>query len=154
MRITTFLLIGGLIFLSACVSTPVDPEAGQTQEVLDFQNTPKNELYNRSLNWLALKFGSAREVIEVQDRTQGKIIGNIYVRFTVSGFVEVTPGARTKLIFDFQDNRVRITLSPVGVKGPDFERPLYSTDMKSLNEKYGKIIEDYKAFVSKKAESW
>lgn len=154
MRITTYLLIGGLTFLIACVSTTVDPETAKTQEVIEFKNTPKNELYNRSLNWLALRFGSSKEIIEIQDRSQGKIIGNIYVVFTVSGFVEITPGARTKIIFDFQDNRVRITLSPVGVKGSEFERPLYTTDMKSLNENYGKIIEDYKSFVGKKAESW
>lgn len=44
-------------------------------DVIKAEGISKEELYNRALSWFAVAFKSAKDVIQMQDRESGKIIG-------------------------------------------------------------------------------
>ena len=69
------------IALASCASVPVAPvEERSVQKVHDVDLT-QNEIYDISLEWMARTFFDSKEVIELKDKDNGKIIGKGIVTF-------------------------------------------------------------------------
>lgn len=72
--------------------------------VVQVDDVPKDKLYSRAMEWIALSYKSAQDVVQLSNKEDGKIIckGNFPVSlYMKSGSVEHT------LTLEFKDNRFR-----------------------------------------------
>jgi hypothetical protein len=104
---------------------PVAPmEDRSMQKVHDIDLT-KNEIYDTSLEWMAQTLSGAREVIELKDKDNGKIIGKGITSFRGKvGIGSTNVLCRFTLTVEAKDNRYRTTYSNfVGLWGESYSRP-------------------------------
>jgi hypothetical protein len=91
-------------FAAEEVKLPVD-EAGKVTytEVVTMEGQTQDALYSRALEWFAKTFNSAKNVIQMQDKENGKLIGKALIPITVkdisrypAGVVSYTLSISTK----------------------------------------------------------
>jgi hypothetical protein len=94
------------------------------QKVHDIDLT-KNEIYDTSLEWMAQTLSGPREVIELKDKDNGKIIGKGITSFRGKvGIGSTNVLCRFTLTVEAKDNRYRTTYSNfVGLWGESYSRP-------------------------------
>lgn len=126
--------------------------AQQTQQIIELPGVKKDVIFTRSLNWIASEFLSAKAVIELQDKDQGKIIGNVLIKYANS-FMS-TVNMFTKLTIEVQNDKARITLLPIHIDYGTGTRSYQDRDLPRVGKEYSRIIENYKNFVSKEEEKW
>jgi hypothetical protein len=146
-KISALSLIITLILVSGIM-------AQQTQQVIPLPGIAKDVLFTRSLNWLATDFVSSKAIIDMQDKAQGKIIGNIMVPYRII-FAPVS--MHTKLIIEVQKDKARLTLIPIEVNMAPSNvgtRSFRDDDVSRVAEEYQNIIKKYQEFVSKKEDAW
>lgn len=73
-----------LFFVSTAVAR--EPNKSELHNVVELPNTPKDELYNRAKKWTAMYFVSAKNVIQLDDKENGKIIIKAYLPYSASAF--------------------------------------------------------------------
>jgi len=88
---------------------PAAPEDTELQAVIEVPAQSKDQLFARTLAWMAESFVSSKAVIELQDKENGKIIGHGRTSFSSMGLVEI-PCDYT-LIVDVKDEKVRLTFN-------------------------------------------
>ena len=73
------------------VNLPIDTTNGVVTyaEIIKLENAPKNELYLRGKEWFARTFVSANDVIQLDDRETGKIIGKGFTKSSYKGAMGV-----------------------------------------------------------------
>jgi hypothetical protein len=104
---------------------PVAPmEDRSMQKVHDIDLT-KNEIYDTSLEWMAQTLSGPREVIELKDKDNGKIIGKGITSFRGKvGFGSTNVLCRFTLTVEAKDNKYRTTYSNfVSLWGESYSRP-------------------------------
>ena len=114
-----------VIALASCASMPVAPmEDRSLQKVHDIDMT-KNEIYDISLEWMARTFFDNKEVIELKDKDNGKIIGKGITTFNGKiGWFSANIPCRFTLIVEAKDNKYRTTYNNlVGLYGESQTRP-------------------------------
>src|SRR5690349_15367939 len=80
---TTFLGAASLAFLiSACAAIQPIPEDQRTVQGVHEVQASKDVIFTRSLEWVAQTFVDSKQVIEFQDKENGKIIGKGFTSFT------------------------------------------------------------------------
>jgi hypothetical protein len=117
--------IVSVISFASCASMPVVPmEDRSLQKVHDIDLT-KNEIYDTSLEWMAQTLSGSREVIELKDKDNGKIIGKGITSFRGKiGIGSTNVLCRFTLTVEAKDNRYRTTYSNfVGLWGESYNRP-------------------------------
>jgi len=98
------------LLLTACASmTPAAPEDQELQAVIEVPGQSKDQLFARTLAWMAESFVSSKAVIELQDKENGRIIGHGRTSFSSMGLVEI-PCDYT-LIVDVKDEKLRLTFN-------------------------------------------
>jgi len=110
-KVMGYYLILIFIFLESCASTyggKVTPDQLTFQRVYEINNINTNEIFDRTLEWMAKTFIDSREVIELKDRERGKIIGNGIVQF--KDVVNISD-CKYMVTIDIKDGRFRITFS-------------------------------------------
>jgi len=120
-----FLCILSVIAFASCASMPIAPiEDRSMQKVHDIDLT-KNEIYDASLEWMAETLSGSREVIELKDKENGKIIGKGITSFRGKiGIGSTNVLCRFTLIVEAKDNKYRTTYNNfVGLWGENFNRP-------------------------------
>ena len=104
-------------------------------EVIQDIDMSKDEIYTQSLSWMAEKFVSAKDVIQLKDKEAGKIIGKGYTDIKI-GWLVLIPSKFT-LKIDAKDNKYRLTFKDVimdfGQSGG--EKPIESTNLNSTEQK-------------------
>jgi len=85
----------------------------------------KNEIYDKSLEWMAQTLSGSREVIELQDKDKGLIIGKGITRFRGKvGIGSTDVLCRFTLTVEAKDNKYRTTYNNfVGLWGESYSRP-------------------------------
>ena len=114
-----------VIALASCASVPIAPvEERSVQKVHDIDLT-QNEIYDMSLEWMARTFFDSKEVIELKDKDNGKIIGKGIVTFKGKiGWFSANIPCRFTLIVEAKDNKYRTTYNNfVGLWGESYSRP-------------------------------
>ena len=120
-----FVGILSVVALASCASAPIAPiEDRSMQKVHDIDLT-KDEIYDLSLEWMARTFFDTKEVIELKDKDNGKIIGKgiTFFRGKIGWFSANIP-CRFTLILEAKDNKYRATYNNfVGLYGENYSRP-------------------------------
>ena len=120
-----FVCILSVVAFASCASMPVAPmEDRSMQKVHDIDLT-KNEIYDKSLEWMAQTLSGSREVIELKDKDSGKIIGKGITSFRGKiGIGSTNVLCRFTLIVEAKDNKYRTTYNNfVGLWGESYSRP-------------------------------
>jgi len=100
-------------------------EDRSVQKVHDVDLT-KNEIYDTSLEWMARTFFDNREVIEIKDKDNGKIIGKGITTFKGKiGWFSADIPCRFTLVIEARDKKYRTTYSNfIGLYGENQTRPV------------------------------
>lgn len=107
------------------------------QKTVVVDSTSKNDLFAKCLNWLAINYRSANDVVQLQDKENGKIIVKGIYQPLSAGYVWQYTGVRHTVIIDVKDGKVRITINPLYYT-------FKSDDYKALNTSFAgkkKILE-------------
>lgn len=70
------ILFSSIFLLVNCAPPPQATDLDKRTENVVEINLSKSEIYNKCLQWMATTFVSSKQVIELQDSSQGVIIGN------------------------------------------------------------------------------
>ena len=119
-----FICVLSVIAFASCASAPIAPiEDRSMQKVHDIDLT-KNEIYDASLEWMAQTFFDSREVIELKDKENGKIIGKGMTSFRgKTGWFSANTPCRFTLIVEAKDNKYRTTYTNfIGLWGENQSR--------------------------------
>jgi hypothetical protein len=112
-------------FVVACagLKLPDGPDAPpkelSLQQVREI-NLFKGEIFDKTMELIAQSFGNSKEVIQLKDRENGKIIGKGLTHFMSGGITRVP--VRFTLIVEIKDNKYRTTYSDfaaIGMVGGD-----------------------------------
>ena len=68
--------------ISGCVTVQTIPPKDMVMENVHEVGLTKETIYNKSLEFMAKKFTDSKEVIQLKDKDQGKIIGKGMTKFT------------------------------------------------------------------------
>jgi hypothetical protein len=120
-----FLCVLSVIALASCASVPVAPVEDRSMQYVHDIDLTKNEIYDISLEWMARTFFDTREVIELKDKENGKIIGKgiTFFRGKIGWFSADIP-CRFTMIIEAKDNKYRATYNNfVGLYGENYSRP-------------------------------
>lgn len=110
------LLLGALIITSNLLHSQIMPIDNITKlvtysDVITTDSTTKDELYNRAKEWIVLTYTSAKDVIQLDDKTNGKLIckGSFKVVHVVGDVWDIDH----TLILEFKDNKWRYTITQI-----------------------------------------
>ena len=81
----------------------------EERQLIIVQETPgisKNEIFDKAIVWIATSFIDSKEVLEIQDREAGKIIGKGIIRFSLG--MGVIAASRFTITIDIKDERYRV----------------------------------------------
>ena len=82
-KLTTFVISVFLIVLSGCAAPGSNTPLVEYQEVIEFDSEiDKSTLFNRTRLWLAEAFVDSKEVIELEDKEAGLLVGNGGMEYT------------------------------------------------------------------------
>jgi hypothetical protein len=93
-------------FICYSQNLEIDEESGKytKQEVIDIENLSKDDLFNKTIEWITLNYNSVDDVIQLKNKELGKIIvkGNFSCSmYMKQGWINHT------LVLDFKDNKFR-----------------------------------------------
>lgn len=95
-----------ILVLSQEIKVNEESEKYEYQQIIELEGKSKNELFDKTKEWIALNYKSAHDVVQYESKENGKIIakGNfVSSMFGKKGWVRHT------VIFDFKDNKMRVT---------------------------------------------
>ena len=86
-------------------------------------NMSKDQIFDKSLEWMARTFVDSKAVIELKDKDNGKIIGKGITSFLRAGIASIP--CRYTLIIDIKDGKYRTTYENfVGLWGEYHNNPM------------------------------
>jgi hypothetical protein len=114
-----------VIALASCASAPIAPIEDRSMQKVHEIDLTKNEIYDISLEWMARTFFDNKEVIELKDKDNGKIIGKGITIFKGKiGWFSSNIPCRFTMVIEVKDNKYRATYNNfVGLYGENQSRP-------------------------------
>lgn len=158
-------LLAGLTLLGGCSLVKIPENERMIRQVVDVQ-LPKNEIFDRALDWCAKKLVNVNDDIVVKDRDKGKIIAKATGKYSEYFDFLVDRQFSYNITIEVKDNRYRVTLDNFIVYYD--ERQIRSSPMEYKSE-FGKmrkrmsgLIDNLREYVSrgvidkdqKKEEEW
>lgn len=156
MRTTPIILLL-VVVVAGCANIKNNPLAREDQKktefIVDYKGLNKDALFSEVIKAMALVFKSSKEVIEMQDRAGGDIVGNGYTSFKTQckggAFSEMPYEVSYTIQISVKDEKVRYrylpTVEKVGMlteadlKKMDEEQRAYFTD----TECYWAVLSEY-----------
>lgn len=167
MRVILLFCVIGL--LSGCAATMrISPEDAVYQKIIELPNQSKSAIYEKSRQWFAERFKSARSIIEYENKDEGAIIGNSAMPRPVS-VVHIGGGSTISYTMkeEIKDNRVRLTFNNFVAFAPTSvnnitgqvysggEMPVLQADLEGLRANLDLLADDLRTYIlNKNAESW
>lgn len=160
------ILVGvmGLVMVG-CVSLPTatNKQMQSIMQVVEVNGKSKDQLFDESKIWIAKNFRSANNVIQYQDKAEGKILGRGFIPFPCDGFIDCGTFGKDRVNFtiqiDTKDNKSRISISdisatslthvPGGVNNIGRERPIQILEhQQRIEKKLERIANKYQLDIS------
>ncbi|TDQ12798.1 DUF4468 domain-containing protein [Pedobacter metabolipauper] len=150
------------------VFVPVKDGSITYESINDHPNLSKDKIYELSLKWLANTFLDSKEVIRVQNRETGNILGNGITDIIISGFFGSTERFSFMIDITVKDSKSRLRLYQFMNKSLDSKYDFRSTDpvwvrfdngksftpkddkkmFSGLNARINGLIENYKKYIN------
>ncbi len=120
------------------------------QDIVDLKGMKKDQIYTKSLEWIASSFNSGKSVLEHKDKEGGKIIGNVSTSFMVA---ITTIDVKSSMVIDVKDAKARITVTPIDTYYDGRPRGVYESEFDKIKESIDGLISNYRNFMTSKADS-
>lgn len=122
------------LLLIGCASTfePLPKDQSQLIIIQEIPDLSKNEIYDKTLLWVASKFVDSKEVLEIQDKENGLIVGKGIAMFSLSK--SITAPTRFTMKIDIKDGRYRIKFNNLIWISETGNRPLSTVGYKQYND--------------------
>ena len=114
-----------LLLLAPCLRAagqasplPVDSTTRKVtyQGIVQVPGVSQAELYSRAREWFATSFGSAKAVLEMDDRVVSKMVGRYYATFGFSAGLSATPWHLWRTVtVEVKDGRYRYSFTRFGL---------------------------------------
>lgn len=139
----------------------------QVQQVVEIPNISKDKIYSNSKQWVAINFKSANDVIQMDDKESGVLIGKGNFKYPCkSCWLESKDLIKFTIKIEVKDNKSRITFSDIQRHIPaDINLGLPSYDvpviykggringLQPVKEKFDDLIKDYQNTVIQTAKA-
>ena len=138
-----------LLFLMIFI--PLASFSQKYSEVIDIPNKTANQLYSKANEWFALTFNSAKDVIQLQDPVEKKIIGKGVKQFSYSvGKYAVSMNMHFTLMVQFKDGKYKYDIQSSEIN-PEVGSESYTYELyKQMSTKEG--LTEY--FKEKNIKPW
>ena len=139
-----------LVFLSGCAAAmPVKPEDQTYQKVFELPKQSKEIIFEKSKQWIALNFRSAKSVIEYDNKAEGVIIGNGAVPRPSS---VVNPLGGNLITYsmreDIKDEKIRLTFDKLtALVSPGGEFPIVQADLEGMKSSFDSLSEGLQKYI-------
>ncbi|BCS94523.1 hypothetical protein DSLASN_01550 [Desulfoluna limicola] len=153
-----FALVLMCVFFYGCASLQVSPPEERVIQQVHNVDMPKDQIFDKCLEWMAQTFVSSKAVIELKDKNNGKIIGKGVTEFVRGGLATIP--CRYTIIIDIKDNKYRTTYDNwVGMWGEyrNIPQPLkYKDCVDPVREKLMALDADLYSYLtsSNQSEDW
>ena len=146
-----------IVVFASCASAPVAPMEDRSMQKIHDIDLAKNEIYDRSLEWMYQTFLDPKEVIDLRAKDEGMLIGKGILMFRGKiGWFSADIPCRFTLVLEAKDNKYRTTYGNfVGLWGENYSRPQPLEEKKYIDEVKAKlaIMDDALYDYMKKTES-
>ena len=147
-------LISILAFSNSFALFDPEPEEKRIKiEIIEFPGVKADKLFDLTCLWLAESFGSSKEVVELKDEKNKKIVGKIVTNFSV--FIS-SVNCRSTMTIDIKDNKVRITYLPheVDFDNKNQPRAIYGTsELEKVHKTLDEVTALYKNYITKNKDA-
>lgn len=155
----------GLAFLAGCGTIKVPEKERMVRQVVEVQ-LPRNEIYDRALDWCAKKLVNVYDDIVVKDRDKGKIIAKGTGKYSEYFDFLVDRQFSYNLTIEVKDKRYRVTFDNFIVYYDERQirsSPMeYRTELDKARKKLNLLMESLREYVTrgvvekegKKEEEW
>lgn len=151
------------IFLSLNVfahsqEIPIDPETGnyKYEEVVEIDGFSQGYLYLKALEWIALNYNSANDVIQLKDKESGKIIAKGIFKIK---YFSRNPSINHTIMIYTKDGRYKYVVTSLSYsdnKGDSFQLEDFPRSWAGKKKLYKRVdfviqelIENLKQYISK-----
>lgn len=147
-----------IILLMGCAGADLIPEDQRDlMRIIDLPGMKKNIIYDKTIIWIAENYKSAKAVLELQDKVNGKIVGNGSTIFEMG--MGMTGRCTYKFSIDIKDNKIKIIYRNFhGFFGNDDStgRELrYQGEIESVKKNVNLSIDSLISFLqNKKSNDW
>ena len=117
LMLAVLLMVGGCMSLKTPDVTPVSDAT--YQEIIEAPGKSQQQLFEKSRQWLALTFVSSKKVIEYENATEGRIIGNgadtvfFYAEGAMMGKMAISQNAAFTITEDVKDGKARVVINNI-----------------------------------------
>jgi hypothetical protein len=148
-------ILAAIISFLGCVGMQVvPPEERVVQQVHEVDLT-KDQIFSKCLEWMAQSFVDSKEVIELKDKENGKIIGKGVTDFMRAGVVSIP--CRFTMIVEIKDSKYRTTYKNfIGLYREQSVPLEHKGDIDQVKESLLVFDRDLYVYLtsSKKADDW
>lgn len=103
-----YVLIFTALFLTSCVTQKIVPIEERQVQVVHEVNLTKNQIFDKTLEWVAVTFTDSNVVIEIKDRDGGKIVGKGVTDYTNVNVPWAPYYCSFTFIIDIKDKKYRV----------------------------------------------
>jgi hypothetical protein len=130
--------------------TPATIDQLQFKEVIELPGVKKEQIFNKTMQWIAENFKSAKTVIQYKDAKEGKIICQM---ITTANTTFLTYDFQTTMTIDIKDDKSRFTYLANEVTVSDTKRAIYGDKEIELAKKsYESVKSGYKDYILKQSK--
>lgn len=151
------LITVAMLLLSGCAaSIPVSNEDLTYQTIIEVPSTPKDAIFEKSKQWIAQTFRSAKAVVEYDNREEGVIIGNGSMPRPISLVSTGGSSITYQMREDIKDGKARLTFDKWAALTPIGEMPILQADLEGVRANFSNMSLALQSYIlgSKAADKW
>lgn len=140
--------------LVGCATAPA--EKLRSSNVIELPGMKKDQIFTKSLQWVATTFRSANTVTQYKDQKEGKIV----LQMVTETFAYMTSMTfHTSITIDIKDNKSRLSFEAHDIsKSGTAYQEIYDSEAEFAQKSYISVISSYKAYMTgsstKKDDNW
>ncbi|MCB1178522.1 MAG: DUF4468 domain-containing protein [Leptospiraceae bacterium] len=150
-----FIILNQINCLSMMLPDKPDPNQMQLQKIVTLAGKSKNEIFQKTIEWLTKTFIPNDDVVQLKDNKEGLIIaiGNTNISYVIMG-APVSTKVFFKMKIEIKDGKARVTYDDYYQEAPGkttgvVKVPLqYKVQMDTLNTRLDEISKNYELYVS------
>lgn len=160
--ILRFILLITVLLHGCAAAFPLKPEETSYQKIIELPAQSKGHIYEKSRQWIAERFKSAKSVIEYENKEEGVIIANNSMTRPES-VVHISGGSIITYTMkeEIKDNKARLTFNNFEALVPTTHnaltgqvygggiRPVLQGDLEGIHAEFGIIANDLQAYILK-----
>lgn len=136
------ILFLSLVLIISC--QPATLQEKKTTNIVNLKGMSKQEIYSKTLEWIATTFQESKAVIDFKDPVKGRIFCNIVTTY-ITGLS--TAYVKSKMIIDVKKGKARFRFISHEIRIEKTIRAVYNTDLQDIKKTLLSLVLRYKTFM-------